>query len=43
LKIIIKEKTDIIIEDNLPYLFSNEELAEMYRKNNDVFLEILTY
>ena len=43
LKIIIKEKTDIIKEDNLPYLFSNEELAEMYRKNNDVFLEILTY
>ena len=43
LKIIIKEKIDIIKEDNLPYLFSNEELAEMYRKNNDVFLEILTY
>ena len=42
LKKIIKEKIDIIKEDNLPYLFSNEELVKMYRKNNYVFLETLT-
>ena len=42
LKKVIKEKIDIIKEDNLPYLFSNEELVEMYRKNNYIFLELLT-